>query len=990
MGMAGYALATGLVPNSAPFFPASWLNDDSFLAFTGVPIQLIRGLLALWISASLCLFAQICLDAEMDHRLRLWFRNLIGGAMVGVILLLVVGWFITQNFGDMAARDKREDFEYEVKVVQQALLDKMGEGDRLVKILSRESGLLPPLLSRTDPAIQQANVVLDRFSKELPGYVCYLMDLNGLTIASSNRGQIDSFVGNSYAFRPYFQEAIQGFPGRYWAMGVTSREMGYFASYAVKNDAGQIVGVVVIKSAMREIATVIPQHSPTFIISPSGIIVMSSRPTLVLRSLWPLSATVREKLLASRQFGNGPFMPLLAQEPVDKGECLLERKRFFVVHQPIPWEGWSIVILGSMRPIVQARFLGISVTLILGLLLIGFLTIIAMTIESAARVTTSERLYRTLVEGSPNYVSLCDHEGRYLAINENGIKALGWRKENLLGQRFTRTWPESSQNNLEAIIQQVFHGQPMSFEAPYLHPDGRSLIWQVTMSPVFETNLSVQGFVSIANDITEHKRIEEELQASEAKYRTLIEKIPAITYITEMDGRTLFTSPQIESLLGFSPTEYQSDPNTWKKLIHPDDQGRVLAELLSCKARGGPFISEYRLLTKAGKVVWCHDEATIMYNADGEPLFMQGVMMDITNRREAEEALEQSEKGFRQLFESAADILILHGRGGIIEVNQQACRSLGYTRGELLQMSLFDIEVGYSKKFLFDLWEKKGGEVTTLSGIYRRKDGSTFPVEIRAGEVTYRGQKLRLAMGRDITNRKRAEEALRASKEALEKSKENYQALAGQLLTAQEAERKRLARELHDDLTQRLGALAMDAEKLTQQPQSDQLAVSAKLMAMKDKLVELSIDVHSISRRLHPAILDDLGLNDAIASECSTFGKREKIIINYQSKKLPRNIPKDIELGIYRIIQESLRNISKHAQATEAEISLSRKGKTIHLSIKDNGMGFDLSEVKKKGGVGLASMKERAFLIGGDFSVQSQSGQGTVVEVIIPLSWSNI
>ena len=116
------------------------------------------------------------------------------------------------------------------------------------------------------------------------------------------------------------------------------------------------------------------------------------------------------------------------------------------------------------------------------------------------------------------------------------------------------------------------------------------------------------------------------------------------------------------------------------------------------------------------------------------------------------------------MFEHAADSLILHDRGRIIEVNQQACRSLGYTREELLRMSLFDIEVGYSKEFLIDLWEK-GEDVVTLSGIYRRKDGLTFPTEIRAGEITYRGQTLRLATARDVSARKQAEEALQESEQ---------------------------------------------------------------------------------------------------------------------------------------------------------------------------------------------------------------------------------
>ena len=735
--MVGYALAAGLVPNPAPFFPASWLNFDSFLAVSSVPIQLIRGVVAILISVSLGFLAQTCL--EEDHHSRGWFRNLMMGAMAGLAFLLIIGWVFTQYLGGIAARDQRDDHEHDAEMVRQSLTHKLMEADRLAKTMSSVPMIYSPLASKAFQAMQQANTVLDVCSQTLPESVCYVMDLHGRTIASSNRNLPDSFVGKSYAFRPYFQQALQGSAGRYWALGVTSKELGYYASFPVRDPSGEIIGAAVIKRAV-EMQGAIHNHELGLIIDRRGIVVMSNRPEMILRSLWPLSGAEKRELLASRQFGDGPFTPILNQKPVDNSECLLQGKRQMALIQPISYEGFSVVVFGSIWPIAQARLLGISVTVLFGFLLIGFLTIVVI--------------------------------------------------------------------------------------------------------------------------------------------------------------------------------------------------------------------------------------------------------------------MRESEEGFRQLFENAADSLILHDRGRVIEVNQQTCRSLGYTREELLGMSVFDIEVGYSKEFLMDLWEK-GGDVVNLSGIYRRKDGLTFPAEIRAGEIMYRGQYLRLAASRDvsarkqaeealreseeyyrslfnnmlngyaycqmyfeqgrpvdfiflnvnkafgnltglkdvigqkvseaipgireadpeflemcgrvaltgipervevyvdslkmwfsisvysplkeyfvaifdvITERKRAEEALRTSEEALRMGQENYRNLAGQLLTAQEAERKRLARELHDDLSQRLAGLAMEAEMLEQQ-MPPRGAGAVRLKEMKDKLVALSIDVHSMSRQLHPSILDDLGLPDAIASECARL-RRQRI-----------------------------------------------------------------------------------------------------------------
>ena len=160
-----------------------------------------------------------------------------------------------------------------------------------------------------------------------------------------------------------------------------------------------------------------------------------------------------------------------------------------------------------------------------------------------------------------------------------------------------------------------------------------------------------------------------------------------------------------------------------------------------------------------------------------------------------------------------------------------------------------------------------------------------------------------LCIAEDITERKQSEEALRR--------------LAGRLLTAQEAERRQLAREMHDDLTQRLAVLAIDAAKLEQECNAS-TALSGGLRDMKDQLIKLSRDVHTLSRQLHPSILDDLGLVDALRSECGGFSEREGISVRYAPRDVPPGIPKELALCLYRIAQEGLRNVAKHSGAKEA------------------------------------------------------------------------
>jgi PAS domain S-box-containing protein len=986
LGMAGYALATGLVVNPAPFFPASWLNIDSFLAVTSVPIQLVRGFLAMWISISLCFSTLTSLNALLDKQIRRWLRNLMWGGMAGVIILLLGGWFFTQYLGDDARVDQEDDYKNHANMLQQAILSKMEETDRFVRIMTEAPTLSPALKKTSLQATQQVNAVLDRCSEALPGSVCYLMDLHGLTIASYNRDRHDSFVGKSYAFRSYFKEALKGLPGKYWALGVTSKKMGYYSSLPVWDHDNRIVGVAVIKRSIEVIRNIIPEHF-ILVIDPHGIVIMASQGSLILKSLWPLSARVKQEILSSRQFGDGPFVPILTDEPMDGGECQLQGKRLMVTRQMIPWGGLNVVIMGPLWPVIEARLLGISITLLVCLLLIGSLSIVGMTIESAARVTTSERLYRTLVEGAHSCISLFDQEGRFLAVNDNGLEALGLQNENILGQRFTWIWPEGCQDRVDQAINKVLLGQQTSFEAPYVRPDGRILTFQVNLNPIFEKDMPVQGFVGIANDISERKRAEEALQESEKRFRDVAENAREWVWEVDPEGKYTYVSPIVEKLIGYKPEEMLD--KHFYDLFVPEDREQLKEMAFGVFADKQPF-KEFinRNIHKDGRIVYLSTSGVPIFDNTGNFLGYRGSDTDITEREKAEEALRESEERFRQLFESAADILILHDRGEIIEVNQQACLCLGYTRKELLQMTIFDIEVAFSKKYLLEHWEKSTDGVVAVTGVYRRQNGSTFPAEIRVSQFKYRGKSLRLLAVRDITERKRAEEELQVSEQALRKSRESYRNLAGHLLTTHEAERKRLGRELHDDLTQRLAALAIEAERLEQQDQTQLAAISPNLRAMREKLAELCMDTHALSRRLHPSILEDLGLADAIASECRAFAQREGIAVSTTLEGISEDVPPDVGLCIYRIVQEGLRNIAKHARADKVFVSLVAQGGNLHLSITDNGIGFDPAKIKKKGGLGLASMQERTYIIGADFSIQSQPGQGTAIDVVAPLSRS--
>jgi signal transduction histidine kinase len=237
----------------------------------------------------------------------------------------------------------------------------------------------------------------------------------------------------------------------------------------------------------------------------------------------------------------------------------------------------------------------------------------------------------------------------------------------------------------------------------------------------------------------------------------------------------------------------------------------------------------------------------------------------------------------------------------------------------------------------------------------------------------------------DITGRKQAEEASREIARILRQNENDLRTLAGRLIHNQEEERSRLARELHDDLVQRLAVFAIDIGRLEGELMDQPASVQEKLREMKKGMVKISGDVHNLSRRLHPSILDDLGLIKAVASECAGFSKREGIEVVFNHENILRVIPKDVSLSLYRIIQEGLSNISKHACAEHISVSLKGIDHDVLLSVQDDGLGFDSAEVKGKPGLGLSSIRERVGLIQGEFSIESQPGKGTRITVRVPL-----
>jgi PAS domain S-box-containing protein len=345
----------------------------------------------------------------------------------------------------------------------------------------------------------------------------------------------------------------------------------------------------------------------------------------------------------------------------------------------------------------------------------------------------------------------------------------------------------------------------------------------------------------------------------------------------------------------------------------------------------------------------------------------------------------ESEATVLALLETAAQaILAVNQQRKILLVNAAADKMFGYSHDEIIG---HDIGVLLPERFRqhhnehVTKWfsqpiPRQMGVGLDLVGL--RKDGTEFPVDVSLSSIQTTDGIVAVAFVSDITERKKNEEVLLDYQKQLQR-------LSGNLMSVQEAANKELARELHDVFSQELAALGMEVSTLHASPEVGG-ALTKRHAELGKRIARLADEMHRTSRQLHPQILHELGLEAALREECDKLSEYAGIPIRFTCEELPASLPEDVSLCLYRVAQESLLNIRKHAGATEARVVLRGEGRGVSLRVQDTGDGFNVDEALKSGGLGLISMEERTRLVNGKLEVRSQPGQGTTVEVFVPLN----
>ncbi len=473
-----------------------------------------------------------------------------------------------------------------------------------------------------------------------------------------------------------------------------------------------------------------------------------------------------------------------------------------------------------------------------------------------------------------------------------------------------------------------------------------------------------------AHDITERKRMEEALRRSEEKFSKAFMATPMAKTITStVDHRYLEVNEAFEAATGYSREEVLGrtpfDINLW---VEPE-QRKALVELVRSKGQFRDVEIQYR--TKAGVIRDALGSGALV-DIDNEPCILSA-SIDVTDRKQAERALRDSEERLR-LAVSSGRMYAFEWRPAD-HIEKRSSESFGVLGVQIGEEELGDRVHPEDR----ELYKHKADGVTAAHPKYKvifrfpHSDGTVSWLE-ESGHAFFdeHGTMQRVVgMVSDITEIREQERVLRE--------------LSGRLITSQEEERRRVARELHDNIGQELALLCVQAERVDSGVSESEHTANSEVHELYKHIKEIALKVSNLSHRLHSSELEFLGLQIAVEGLCRDFGRQYGIDVDCDIKRVPRKIEGGVALCFYRVVQEALQNIAKHSHASQVDLRLCRDDETLSLSIRDNGVGFAIKKGELGSGLGLVSMGERVNLAGGHLEIRSGQGKGTEIRVTVAL-----
>jgi PAS domain S-box-containing protein len=498
-----------------------------------------------------------------------------------------------------------------------------------------------------------------------------------------------------------------------------------------------------------------------------------------------------------------------------------------------------------------------------------------------------------------------------------------------------------------------------------VRPDG-TVIWVDRIGRAhFDGQGKMVRMIGMVADITERKLAERELALANDRLRLAMEAGKAVGWDRDVKSGRDSLFGDLPSVFGIPSEIYDGRVDDFHRYLHSEDRRRVVEAIDYAMGMHKPYAAEFRLRWRDGTVRWLAAKGKFYYSREGDPERMLGMAIDITDRKLTEEALRESEERFRlaaqagRMYAFDWDVIT-----DVIVRSEESTHIFGLsgepikrTKRELLARVHPEDRATFTNSIVECTPESPN---TQISYRLLRPDGSVLWLE-RTGHAFFddQGKMVRMiGMVANITERKQAEEALSR--------------VGSRLIEAHEEERTRIARELHDDIGQRLVLLAWH--------------LGSSNGNLRKQVEDLANDVQALSHSLHSPKLELLGLAAAADGFCGELSDRQRVEIEFHSENIPKELPKEISLCLFRVLQEALQNAIKHSGSRQFQVSLKSGASEIELTVRDSGIGFETDEAIKGPGLGLTSMQERLKLVNGQLSIDSKPQRGTTIQARVPLN----
>ena len=604
--------------------------------------------------------------------------------------------------------------------------------------------------------------------------------------------------------------------------------------------------------------------------------------------------------------------------------------------------------------------------------------------NATASLRESDEYHRRLIDILPDAVCLVHPNGRLLEVNSQAVHVLGYSSPVELLQKnvFDLTAPWEHQRVRTDIAAALKTGAIRNIGYTMLKKDGTPLNMEVSATVALGIRNQSASLLSVLRNVTESKQAQAALQASEERFRQLADHIQQVFWVKNMDdGRIVYVSRAYEEIWGQPCGSLLAAPQSWLEAVHPDDRKLVLESTLT-KQGASEYDEIYRVIRPDGSTRWVHDRAFPIRDASGNIYRIVGIADDITKRKRAWDALGESDARKRAIMQAALDAIItIDHEGRIIELNSSAEKIFGQSQSKLTGENIMElIPASFKPWFKSGLTDRFAGvkgphQGSRIEMPALRADGAHFFAEFTITQIPLPEHLMFTLYIRDITRQKNAEAELRS--------------LPQRIIKAQENERSRIARELHDGINQMIASVKMRLRGVDDSLPELKPAAREILRRCDRLLVKVLEENRCIAHNLRPVELDQLGLAAACGNFCNEVQLRTHLKFQCRFISSTHRLPPELELSLFRIVQEAVNNIVKHARAKSVKLQIQFDKNSLVLKIQDDGMGFDMKKLdmneKILHGLGLTNMRERALSLGGTCKIDSLPGCGTTIIVRVPV-----